>query len=64
MNAANDEHWDTEAIAKFSGWCRRYVTEDVTKRPDFPKPVINKSRRMRKWSANAVKAWLTKEVKA
>lgn len=50
---------DTEGIAKIIGVTRRHVTERVTKEPTFPAPVINLSRKTRRWSREHVMAWLT-----
>lgn len=40
---------DTGQIAKLLGLKRPYVTDKLTKRPDFPKPVVNASSRLRRW---------------
>jgi predicted DNA-binding transcriptional regulator AlpA len=50
---------DTEGIARIIGVSRRHVTERVTKEPTFPAPVINLSRKTRRWSREQVMAWLT-----
>jgi len=51
------EKWDTADIAKFLQLEREYVTNNVTKRPDFPAPSINRSRRLRRWEREDVEAW-------
>ena len=48
---------DTAGIAALLGVCRRHVTERVTKRPDFPAPIIDVSRKMRRWSESEVLKW-------
>ena len=48
---------DTAGIAAMLGLCRRHVTERVTKRVDFPAPIINISRKTRRWSRSAVLQW-------
>lgn len=53
----NTDTWDTQQIAAHLGVGRRYVTEELTKKPDFPKPVINRSQRIRRWAIAAVKQW-------
>jgi predicted DNA-binding transcriptional regulator AlpA len=50
---------DTKAIAEIVGVTRRHVTERLTKEPTFPAPVINLSRKTRRWSREQVMAWLT-----
>lgn len=40
---------DTGEIAALLGLCRSHVTNRLVKRPDFPPPVINLSRRTRRW---------------
>ena len=47
----------TQDIAQYLGLSREWVTDNVTKRPDFPKPVINLSRKTRKWSWADVAKW-------
>lgn len=51
---------DTAAIAAMLGVTREHVTDRITKRPDFPKPFINVSRRLRYWRASDVLAWMQK----
>lgn len=51
---------DTAGIAAMLGVTRVHVTDRITKRPDFPKPFINVSRRLRYWRASEVQAWMTK----
>jgi hypothetical protein len=48
---------DTARIAELLGYTRKYVTDVLTKRPDFPAPVQAPSPRKRRWSAPAVLAW-------
>ena len=51
---------DTAAIAAMLGVTREHVTDRITKRPDFPKPFINVSRRLRYWRTSDVQAWMGK----
>ena len=51
------ETGDTEKIAELLGYTRKYVTDVLTKRPDFPSPVMAPSPRKRRWSVPAVLAW-------
>ena len=49
---------DTAGIAAMLGVTRGHVTDRITKRPDFPKPFINVSRRLRYWRQSDVQAWM------
>lgn len=49
---------DTADIAAILGVTREHVTDRITKRPDFPKPFINVSRRLRYWRKSDVAKWL------
>lgn len=51
---------DTARIAQILGVTRVYVTDRITKRPDFPKPIINVSRKVRRWSESEVMTWAAK----
>lgn len=48
---------DTAGIARLLGLSQRHVTDAITKRPDFPAPTMNRSRRLRRWDEAAVRAW-------
>lgn len=48
---------DTGDIAEFLGLTRPYVTDVLVKQEGFPKPVINRSQRMRRWLLTDVQAW-------
>ncbi|MDH1337020.1 hypothetical protein N5D77_22855 [Comamonas thiooxydans] len=54
---------DTAGIAEMLGVTRVHVTDRITKRPDFPKPFINVSRRLRYWRQSEVQAWMQKGTK-
>lgn len=47
----------TEEISIIFGLSRAHVVGRITKRPDFPRPVINLSQRVRKWLRSDVEAW-------
>lgn len=49
---------DTQGIAELLGLSRGHVTNRLTKRPGFPRPVVNISARTRRWSLNDVQKWL------
>lgn len=48
---------DTEGIAALLGLTRQHVTDRLTKRRDFPRPVIDLSRRTRRWREADVLAY-------
>ena len=52
---------DTAAIAEMLGCSRAHVTNRITKRPDFPKPFINMSQKMRFWRKTDVLAYIQKK---
>ena len=54
---------DTAGIAELLGVTRVHVTDRITKRPDFPKPFINVSCRLRYWRTSDVLAWMQKGSK-
>jgi len=37
---------------------REYVRTSLVRRPDFPRPVLVLSQKIRKWAAHDVDAWL------
>lgn len=49
-----NEMTDTAGIAAIFGMQQRYVTDILTKQPWFPKPVVNLSRRQRRWDTEQV----------
>jgi predicted DNA-binding transcriptional regulator AlpA len=48
---------DTAQIAELIGCTRAHVTDRLSKCEDFPRPRINVSRKLRKWSESDVLAW-------
>ena len=54
---------DTKGIAELIGMSRGHVTNRLTKRPDFPAPVVNISQRTRRWRLKDVQSWV-KDVSA
>jgi predicted DNA-binding transcriptional regulator AlpA len=48
---------DTADIAAFLRRNRKHVTDRITKAPDFPKPVIDRGKRLRFWRKEDVEAW-------
>lgn len=53
---------DTEQIAQQLGMTREYVTDRLTKRPDFPRPRINISRKMRRWAECDLREWIDRHA--
>lgn len=48
---------DTLEIARLLGVCRAHAVGRIIKRPDFPKPAIDVSQRIRKWRRADVLRW-------
>lgn len=48
---------DTAGIAALLGCTRAHVTDRLTKRPDFPKPIVNLSQKLRYWRLADVQAY-------
>lgn len=44
-----DAELGTKEIAEWWGMSRRYLTNELTKRSDFPKPSTNISQKTRRW---------------
>ena len=58
MNAmTKDQLIDTKQIAQLLGVTRAHAVGRIIKRQDFPKPVIDVSQRLKKWSAQEVLRW-------
>lgn len=57
----SDDLIDTARIAAIMGCTREHVTDRITKRPDFPPPEANRTRKLRRWSEAAVRAWMKGE---
>lgn len=51
----DDEKWNTEQIARFTGLSRKTVTNRLTKRKGFPRPVVDTSQKNRWWLAREVR---------
>ncbi len=54
----------TAEIAQLLGVSRTYTTDRVTKRPDFPKPVIVVSQKIKRWDRREVLSWMTSTHKS
>lgn len=49
---------DTAGIATLLGCTRAHVTDRLTKRPDFPRPIVNVSQKLRYWRLADVQAYI------
>jgi predicted DNA-binding transcriptional regulator AlpA len=49
---------DTKQIAQLLGITRAHCVGRIIKRPDFPKPAINLSQRLRKWKRQDILKWV------
>lgn len=47
----------TKDISSLLGVCHRHCVERIMKRPDFPRPAINISRRIKRWSRTDILKW-------
>jgi predicted DNA-binding transcriptional regulator AlpA len=47
----------TKDISTLLGVCHRHCVERIMKRPDFPQPKVNLSRRLKRWSRTDVLKW-------
>lgn len=54
------ERWPVQKVAEFLGVSPKHARDAITKKPDFPAPVVNVSRRTRFWDADDVKRWAAK----
>ena len=53
----NDNTINTAEIAELLHVTREYVTDKLSKRPDFPRPVVNFSQRSRRWNRDQIETW-------
>lgn len=51
---------DTAEIARILGVSRAHCVGRLIKRPDFPRPAVNISQRLRRWQRDAVMRWIVK----
>ena len=54
---------DTAGIATLLGVSTKHVRERLVHTADFPRPALSLSRKMRRWAAEDVQAWLDKQRK-
>lgn len=52
-----NEKLDTAGIAAYLEVTRAHVTDVLVKRPDFPKPIIDRGPRLRRWLRAEVEFW-------
>lgn len=55
--------WDTADLARAWKLNREYVTDVLTKRAGFPKPVVSFSQKMRRWDRAECEAYRLKQVR-
>lgn len=55
---------DRAGIAALLGYAPRYVRDNITKRPDFPAPVMRVSTHNVRWRESDVLAWVSKVSQA
>lgn len=51
------EKFDTAGIAEYLEVTRAHVTDVLVKRPDFPRPIIDRGPRLRRWLRSDVECW-------
>lgn len=49
---------DTKEIASMLSVSREHCVNRIIKRPDFPKPVVDLSQRLRRWRRQDVMKWM------
>jgi predicted DNA-binding transcriptional regulator AlpA len=57
MDSSTSPLISTAEIAQLLGCSHAHATDRIVKSASFPKPVINVSRKMRRWSEYAVREW-------
>lgn len=55
---------DTAQIAAMLSMTREYVTDRLTKRPDFPKPRIALNRKTKRWAECDIREWMERHRQA
>lgn len=55
---------DAGQAAQLLGVSRQHFTDRISKRKDFPRPVVNFSPRSRRWRYGDVLAWRSKNAQA
>jgi len=57
MSITANDLMGTSEIANLLGVSRAHLVDRLSKRPDFPKPALNLSQRLRKWRKEDVLRW-------
>lgn len=60
MAATTTDLIDSKAISRMLGVTQAHTVGRIIKRPDFPKPAINLSQRLRRWRRDDVMKYLVK----
>lgn len=55
---------DAGTVSQLLDVSRQHFTDRISKRPDFPKPVVDYSARNRKWRFDEVMKWRAKRSQA
>lgn len=53
---------DAGEIARMLGVSRAHCVGRLIKRPDFPRPAVNISQKLRRWQRDAVLRWMVKST--
>jgi len=53
----------TKEIAEWLKLSRTYVTDKLTKRPDFPRPAYKASQKVKMWDRSAIEEWMKRSVR-
>ena len=53
----------TKQIAEILGMTPVYVRDKLVKRPDFPRPALSLSQKMRMWDQRDLEAWVNSKRK-
>ncbi len=51
---------DSAELAAMLGVSRDHAVARIAKRPDFPKPAVNLSQKLRRWNLSDVQRWMLK----
>lgn len=54
----------TAEIATMAGCSRAHATDRLTKEPDCPRPVINRTQKLREWDRDAIAKFLSRRRRA
>lgn len=55
------EYLSTQELAKLLGMSPTYVRDRLVKRPDFPRPALSLSQKLRRWNSIDVGNWIIQQ---